>query len=113
MATRHRCTSVGPVTFHVREMLSAAPSALPSDQDGRSNLLDKKLQTRDPARIAEVVRDLAWRQRTGQASVQDVRLLWRAERRLARWLAAQTGEERACVRQKMWRTVERTISRFI
>jgi RNA polymerase-interacting CarD/CdnL/TRCF family regulator len=113
MATRHRRTSVGPVTVYVQETLSAAPCALPSDPDERSKLLRRKLQTRDPARIAEVVRDLAWHQRTGQASRQDVRLLWRADRRLARWLAAQTGEDRGWTRRKMWGTVERTVSDFV
>lgn len=113
MAGRHRLASVGPTTFHVREALSAAPCALPSDPDERSRLLRRKLRTGDPMRMAEVVRDLAWRQRRGQASGQDVRLLRRADRQLARWLAAQTGEERTWVRRRMWGTLERTISRFV
>jgi RNA polymerase-interacting CarD/CdnL/TRCF family regulator len=113
MATRHRRTSVRLTTFHVRETLSAAPSVLPSDPDERSELLERKLRTEDPARMAEVVRDLAWRQRGGQSDGKDVRLLRRADRQLTRWLAAQTGEDRAWVRRRMWGTVERTISRFV
>ena len=113
MTARHRLTSVAPITFHVRETLFTAPCALPSDSDERSGLLERKLRTGDPTRTAEVLRDLAWRQRTGQASGQDVRLLRRADRQLARWFAAQTGEERAWVRQRIWDTVERMISRFV
>jgi RNA polymerase-interacting CarD/CdnL/TRCF family regulator len=113
MATRHGRTSVGPVTFHVRETLSAAPCVRPSDPDERSELLERKLRTGDPVRVAVVVRDLACRQRRGRASGQDLRILRRADRQLARWLAAQTGEERAWVRRRMWCTVERTISRFV
>ena len=113
MASRRRRTSVGPVTFHVRETLSAAPCVLPSDPDERLELLERKLRTEDPARMAEVVRDLAWRQRRGRAKVQDLRLLRRADQQLVRWLAAQTGEERGWARRRMWGTVERTISLFI
>lgn len=110
MTGRHRRSAVSPITFRVRETLSAAPSALPSDADERSRLLERKLRTGDPVRMAEVVRDLACRQRGGRASGRDVRLLSRADRELARWLAGQTGEERAWVRRRTWGTVERTIS---
>jgi hypothetical protein len=63
--------------------------------------------------MAEVVRDLAWRQRTGQAGPPDLRLLHRADRQLARWLAAQTGEPALCARRRMWGIVDRTISRLV
>jgi RNA polymerase-interacting CarD/CdnL/TRCF family regulator len=112
MSARHRLTSVEPVTFHVQETLSAAPCTLPSDPDERSRLLERKLRTRDPERMAEVVRDLAWRQRRGKANGQDVHLLWRADRKLARWLAVQTGEDQAWARRTMWGSIERTVSRF-
>jgi RNA polymerase-interacting CarD/CdnL/TRCF family regulator len=112
MVSRRGLVAVSPMTFRVQETLSRAPCALPSDADERSKLLERKLRTGDPVRMAEVVRDLACRQRKGRASGRDVCLLSRADRELARWLAAQTGEERAWVRRRTWGTVERTISLF-
>jgi RNA polymerase-interacting CarD/CdnL/TRCF family regulator len=77
------------------------------------DLLERKLRMEDPARMAEVVRDLAWQQRTGRANVQDLRLLRRADQQLVWWLAAQAGEDCRWTRRRMWGTVERTISLFI
>lgn len=113
MSVRHRLRSAGPSTLDVQETLSAAPSVLPSDPEERAGLLHRKLQTGDPVRMAEVVRDLAWRQRRGRATKRDVRLLRRADRQLTRQLAAQTGAERCRTRRRMWGTVERTIALYI
>jgi RNA polymerase-interacting CarD/CdnL/TRCF family regulator len=110
MARRHRLGAVGTMTFRVQETLAAAPSTLPSDSEERLKLMERKLRTGDPVRMAEVLRDLACRQRSGQACRRDVRLLSRAERQLTRWLAAQTSEERAWVRRRTRGAVERTIS---
>lgn len=99
--------------IQVRQVLSAPPSALPSDPGEQSKLLKGKLRTGDPVRIAEVVRDLAWCQRRGKASENDLRLLQRADRKLVRWLAAQTGEKRGWTRRSMWGTIERSLSLFI
>jgi RNA polymerase-interacting CarD/CdnL/TRCF family regulator len=113
MARRHRLRSVGQATFHVEEALGAAPCVLPSDPDERTGLLERKVQTGNLVRIAEVVRDLAWRQRRGRATRTDICLLRRADRQLTRRLAAQTGEERGRTRRKMWGIVERTLSLHI
>jgi RNA polymerase-interacting CarD/CdnL/TRCF family regulator len=110
MARRYRLRSVGQATFYVEEALGAAPSVLPSDPDERTGLLERKVQTGNLVRIAEVLRDLAWRQRRGRATRTDIRLLRRADRQLTRRLAAQTGEERGRTSRKMWGIVERTIS---
>lgn len=99
--------------IRVQQVLSAPASVLPSDPDEKTELLKGKLQTGDPVKIAEVVRDLAWHQRRGRANGQDLRLLRRADGRLARWLAAQTGETRGWTRRKMWGTVERAISVYM
>ncbi len=112
MVARHRLTLLRPAALRVRETLSAPPCPLPSEPQKRSRLMERKLRTVKPTRLAEVLRDLAWRQRTGQASEQDVRLLRRADRELARWLATQTGEETKWVRRRMWGLVDRAISRF-
>jgi RNA polymerase-interacting CarD/CdnL/TRCF family regulator len=112
MVRRNKLTSVGPTTLRVRETLRAAPGVLASDPDERSKLLRRKLRTGDLLRMAEVVRDLAWRQRTGRANEEDTRLLWYADRELVCRLAAQTGKERAWVRQRVWASVERMVSRF-
>jgi RNA polymerase-interacting CarD/CdnL/TRCF family regulator len=105
-------TSVGPATFRARQTLSAVPDMLPSDPDERMELMKRKLRTGDPVRLAEVVRDLAWRQRRGRASRKDLRLLWRADRQLARWFAAQTGKDRGLARRRMWGAVEQTIALY-
>ena len=102
MVSRHRLVAVSPMTFQVQETLSRAPCVLPSDADERSKLLERKLQTGDPVRVAEVIRDLAYRQRRGRASGRDVRVLSRADRELSRWLASQTGAEMAWIRRRTW-----------
>jgi RNA polymerase-interacting CarD/CdnL/TRCF family regulator len=113
MIVRHRPRQAGPSTLDIQETLSAAPNVLPSDPEERASLLKRKLQTGNPVWMAEVVRDLAWRQRRGRATKKDVRLLRRADRQLTRQLAAQTGAERGRTRRRMWGTVERTISLHI
>jgi RNA polymerase-interacting CarD/CdnL/TRCF family regulator len=112
MGSRHRLLAALPTTYQVQETLSKAPCALPSAALERSKLLERKLRTQAPVRMAEVVRDLACRQRKGRATERDVRFLSRADRELAHWLAGQTGEERAWVRRRTWGTVERSISVF-
>jgi hypothetical protein len=76
-------------------------------------LLESKLRSRDPVRMAEVLRDLAYRQRLGRATGQDMRLLRRVDRDLTGWLAVQTGEERRWTRERMWGTVERRVSLLV
>ena len=61
MTTRHRLASALPSKFHIRETLSTTPCTLPSDSGERVKLLQRKLRTGNPIRMAEVVRDLAWR----------------------------------------------------
>jgi len=47
----------------VWQVLQAAPKKLPSNHKKRYKLLDSKLHTGDVFEVAEVVRDMAWRQR--------------------------------------------------
>jgi len=46
----------------VWRVLRAAPRTLPADHKERCKLLDDKLHTGDVFQVAEVVRDMAWRQ---------------------------------------------------
>jgi RNA polymerase-interacting CarD/CdnL/TRCF family regulator len=112
MTIQHRSTAAGPLAFRVQETLASAPASLPADSKKRRQLLERKLQWGDAFRMAQVVRDLTWRQRQGKANRQDVRLLARANRKLAGWFARQTGQDRTWVRQKLQGTVERTIARL-
>jgi CarD family transcriptional regulator len=43
-------------------VLGAAPKTLPSDHKKRHKLVEQKLHTGDVFKVAEVVRDMAWRQ---------------------------------------------------
>ena len=99
--------------LQVHRVLSAAPRALPSDPDERARLVVHKLQTGDPSRLAEIVRDLTWYQRKGLASPQDVQLLQRATLALSAWLAAYKGIELARARKRIQGIVERIVSLFV
>jgi RNA polymerase-interacting CarD/CdnL/TRCF family regulator len=96
----------------VHRVLSAAPCALPSDSDERSRLVARKLQTGDPSRLAEIVRDLTWHQRRGLANARDWKLLRRAILALSTWLAAYKGIGRGRARKRIQGTVNRTASLF-
>jgi RNA polymerase-interacting CarD/CdnL/TRCF family regulator len=109
---RSRCSTGLMTADQVRRVLSAAPCALPSDPDERSRLVARKLQTGDPSRLAEIVRDLTWHQRKGLAHARDLQLLRRATLVLSAWLAAYKGIGQARARKRIRGTVERTVSLF-
>jgi RNA polymerase-interacting CarD/CdnL/TRCF family regulator len=110
-----RCSHclTGPMSAEqVNHVLCAAPCALPSDPYERSGLVAHKLQKDKPSRLAEIVRDLTWRQRRGLANARDVQLLQQATSALSAWLAAYRGIERARARERIRGIVERTVSLF-
>lgn len=109
----NRCLTGLMSAEQVYRVLSAAPCALPSDSDKRYRLVARKLQTGDPPRLAEVVRDLTWHQRKGLAHARDVQLLQRATSALTAWLAACKGIERGRAKKRIWGMVERTVSLFM
>jgi RNA polymerase-interacting CarD/CdnL/TRCF family regulator len=103
----------GPMSAgQVNHVLCAAPCALPSDADERSHLVMHKLQTSEPSKLAEIIRDLTWHQRKSRANARDVQLLQQATSALSAWLATYKGIERARARERIRGIVERTVSLF-
>ena len=110
---RTHCLTNPMSAEQIHRVLAAAPCALPSDANQCSHLMTRKLQTGEPSRLAEIVRDLTWRQRKGLANARDVQLLQRATSALSAWLAAYKGIGRARAKKRIRGIVERTASLFI
>jgi CarD family transcriptional regulator len=76
----------------VWHVLRADPSMLPDNHKKRYKLLDDKLRTGDVYQIAEVVRDMAWRQqREGRLNTMGKRKYKKGMRVLAGEIAAVQG----------------------
>jgi CarD family transcriptional regulator len=75
-------------------VLRAAPNVLPNDHKERYQLLEDKLHTGDAFKVAEVVRDMAWRlQRKGRLTTVGRRRYKEGIRFLAGEIAAVEGIE--------------------
>lgn len=83
------CTQVNPDT--IIDMLCTHPEELADDYRIRQADVAKKISSGDPRKVAEAVRDLAWREHTTKLSQQDASLMSRAKKLLASMLAVQPG----------------------
>lgn len=111
---RNRRCLTGPVNAEkIHRVLVSAPCLLPSDVSERSRLVASRLQMGDPSKLAEIVRDLTWRQRKGLATVKDLEFLRRATVALSTWLAACKGIGRLEAQRRIRGMVERTVSLFV
>ncbi|RLC63097.1 MAG: hypothetical protein DRI48_08820 [Chloroflexi bacterium] len=81
---------------NVWRVLRADPETLPADHKTRYKLLEDKLHTGDALRVAEAVRDMAWRKkRQGSLTTMGKRIYREGLTILAGEIAATQGDELA------------------
>lgn len=81
--------TVVTATQAIIDVLSAAPEDLVADHRQRTLNAEEKLDSGDPLLVAEVLRDLAWRQHTARLSSGDLRLMTKAHKLLSNALVAK------------------------
>jgi len=91
----------------VWRVLCASPESLPSNYRARYKVVESKLETGDIFQIAEVVRDMAWRQKQeGSLNTRGKRMYEEGIRLLAGEIAAAQGidlmDGEAQVRDRVW-----------
>ncbi len=81
---------LGPVVDDeiILAVLRSDPDELAKDYRTRQSRMEKKIYSGDLEKVAEALRDLAWRRRNTQVSVKDGILLDKAKRLLASVLAS-------------------------
>lgn len=77
----------------VMATLRSRPATLPEDYKERQEIVWEKLKTSQPIPVAEVVRDLAWRERHAHLTKKDAEYLQRAQEFLAAEMALLSGSE--------------------
>lgn len=70
----------------IREVFQMMPEELADQHRSRQPRLQAKLRSNDPRLIAEVLRDLTWREQTGGLTETDKRIREKARRKLLREL---------------------------
>ena len=93
----------------VFEVLNSRPNVLSDDHSKRQKRIAEKLKTGDAIKIAEVVRDLAWRQHSQKLTKTDERLYERAQSFLAGELALAEGIELDRARAQVQKVLERRL----
>ena len=77
----------------ILKVLSDAPQLLADDYRLRKTEIDRKMSSGDPLRIAEVLRDLTWREHDAKLSTGDAGLRGDALKFLSGLLAAHSGTD--------------------
>ena len=75
----------------IREVLSAIPEELAADFRQRRGDIEEKVNSGDQMQTTEVLRDLAWRERTASLSGGDRELMSSVKKRLVQILAMRPG----------------------
>jgi CarD family transcriptional regulator len=76
----------------VMQMLNDSPESLPSDFKARRQLLEKWINTGRPVKLAQAVRDLAWRRTEKRLNKADTELFERAHQRLLQEMSLALGQ---------------------
>jgi CarD family transcriptional regulator len=90
-------------------VLSDAPQLLADDFRLRKTDIDQKMDSGDPLRIAEVLRDLTWRGHGVKLSGGDVRLKSEARKFLSGLLAARPSADTRSASQRLDATLSQAI----
>jgi CarD family transcriptional regulator len=83
----------------VLDTLHSAPDRLSTNFKTRQARIKEKLRSNRPVKIAEVIRDLAWRKQESHLSPTDARLLSHGQEMLATEIALVTNAELSDARQ--------------
>ena len=75
----------------IREVLSTVPEEMAPDFRQRQGNIEQKVNSGDQTQSVEVLRDLAWRERTSHLSGGDRDLMSHTKKRLAQILAMRPG----------------------
>lgn len=76
-------------TRDIRDVLLTAPQDLASDYRLRHRAIEQKISSGDQLLIAEILRDLAWREYQEQLTNSDLRVMGDMKKRLVEILSAQ------------------------
>ena len=87
-------------------VLSEAPQSLADDFRLRKTEMDQKMDSGDPLRIAEVLRDLTWRGHVVKLSGGDIRLRGEARKFLSGLLAAWPSTDTRSAPQRLDATLK-------
>jgi len=90
-------------------VLSDAPQSLAEDSHLRKTEIDQKMDSGDPLRVAEVLRDLTWRGHTVKLSGGDVRLKSEARKFLSGVLEARPSTDTRSASQRLDATLKQAI----
>lgn len=90
----------------VFERLASVPKALPADFKERRRLIETWISSGKPARLAEAVRDLAWRRVNKRLNQADSDLFEQARTRLLAELAIALGDSRADTETRIQNALE-------
>ena len=94
-------------------ILSDAPQSLADDYRLRKTEIDQKMNSGDPLRIAEVLRDLTWREHDAKLSGGDAKLRGDARKFLSGLLATQPGMDTQSASQRLDTVLRQSIARNI
>lgn len=89
----------------VLDTLQSEPSQLPEDYKERQERVWEKLRTGLPIQLAEVVRDLVWRERHSHLTKKDSEYLKRGQEYLAAEMAVVSGKEISDVQERIEATI--------
>jgi CarD family transcriptional regulator len=93
----------------INHVLSDAPQPLADDFRLRKTEIDLKMDSGDPLRVAEVLRDLTWRGHAVKLSGGDVRLKGEARKFLSGLLAARPSTDTRSAPQRLDATLKQAI----
>jgi CarD family transcriptional regulator len=96
-------------TQAIIDVLSSPPEDLVADHRQRTLNAEEKLDSGDPLLVAEVLRDLAWRQHSARLSSGDLRLMTKAHKLLSNALVAKPKMDLRAASQLLDAIVQKAI----
>jgi CarD family transcriptional regulator len=83
----------------VFDTLAGEPQPLPKDYKRRQTQVEEKLATGRPLQVAELIRDLSWKEQIDRLTQKDARLLGQGRKFLAGEIALVTSAEMESVNE--------------
>lgn len=95
----------------LREVFNDQPEILSDQHRSRQHTLQSKLNSNNPQKVAQVLRDLIWRERTASLTETDKRIKDKAERKLIREL--NLSDEINSAGNRLNEIIERTMQKHM